>query len=102
MFYWQIPREPRAAAPPRRARRPVPTATTRARRTENESQGAWRGEFRLRRVFAKALEHRETRLAQNCRVRDASEAASAQGIRRFDNTATYPRGFFQMAGMKPP
>ena len=38
---WQIPRERRAATPRRRVRTPVSTSTTRSRRTENESRGAW-------------------------------------------------------------
>ena len=38
---WQIPRAPRAAMPRRRARTPVSTSTTRSRRTENGSPGAW-------------------------------------------------------------
>ena len=38
---WRIPRERRAATPRRRVRTPVSTSTTRSRRTENESPGAW-------------------------------------------------------------
>ena len=38
---WQIPRGPRAAGPPHRARTPGPTSTARSRRTENGSRGAW-------------------------------------------------------------
>ena len=78
---WQIPRGPRAAAPPRQVRRPGSTSTTRSRRTENESRGAWTGEFRLRGMSAKAFEHRERGDHRTGRVRDAADTASAQRIR---------------------
>ena len=38
---WRLPRGPRAAGLPRRARTPVPTSTARSRRTESGSRGAW-------------------------------------------------------------
>ena len=78
---WQIPRGPRAAAPPRRARRPGSTSTTRSRRTENGSRAAWTRSSAFAGYLQRPLSHRERGDHRIGRVRDAADTASAQRIR---------------------
>ena len=77
---WQIPRAPRATTPRRQVRTPVSTSTTRSRRTENESPGAWTPSSAFA-GSAKALSQRERGDDRIRRVPNAAGTASAQRIR---------------------